>query len=284
MAAYLHDGISLYLDRLYDWDEYFRLRKGDGVDVAAEREALREVLATCAEICASLEPESRAGWYEAAKLENGEVVQPAHVRNGYEKLRAAGLVSFGVAERFGGFELPATIANVILQMVSRADAALMTVMGLQAGVAEDIQRYASEELCQRYLPRFVSGEVQGRDGPDRAGRGIRSRRDPDPRGRGERALLPRRPEDLHHQRRRRGASRARARRGDVRAVQGHHEGAVALPVSAHAARRKAERRLDRTARAQARHSRLADGGGALRARGGLAHRRAAPRASRPCST
>ncbi len=161
MAAYLHDGIALYLDRLIDWDDYFRLRKGEGVDVDAERAALRGVLETCAEICASMEPESRAGWWEAATLENGVVVQPAHVRDGYEKLRAAGLVSFGVAERFGGFELPATIANVILQMIARADAALMTVMGLQAGVAEDIQRYASEELCQRYLPRFVSGEVQG---------------------------------------------------------------------------------------------------------------------------
>ena len=84
MAAYLHDGITLYLDRLYDWDEYFRLRKGDGVDVGAEREALREVLATCAEICASIEPESRAGWYEAAKLENGQVVRTATGRNSDE--------------------------------------------------------------------------------------------------------------------------------------------------------------------------------------------------------
>jgi len=161
MADYLHDGITLYLDRLLDWDEYFRLRKGEATDLEAERSALRGVLETCAEICSSIEPEARAGWYEAAKLENGEVVQPDHVKNGYEKLREAGLVSFGVAERFGGFELPATIANVILQMVSRADAGLMTVMGLQAGVAEDIQRYAPDELAQQYLPRFVSGEVQG---------------------------------------------------------------------------------------------------------------------------
>jgi len=161
MAAYLHDGITLYLDHLFDWDDYFRLRKGEGVDVAAERAALRGVLETCAEICAGIEPEALAGWWEAAKLENGQVVQPPHVRNGYERLREAGLVSFGVHERFGGFELPATIANVILQMIARADAALMTVMGLQAGVAEDIQKYAPEALAQQYLPRFVSGEVQG---------------------------------------------------------------------------------------------------------------------------
>lgn len=161
MAAYLHDGIALYLDHLIDWDDYIRLRKGEDADVGAEREALRGVLETCAEICEAIEPASRAGWWEPAKLENGEVVTPAHVRDGYQRLASAGLVSFGVDERFGGFALPATIANIILQMVARADAALMTVMGLQAGVAEDIQRYASEELCQRYLPSFVSGEFQG---------------------------------------------------------------------------------------------------------------------------
>jgi alkylation response protein AidB-like acyl-CoA dehydrogenase len=161
MAAYLHDGIALYLDHLFDWDDYFRLRKGDSVDVAAERAALRGVLETCAEICQQHEPEALAGWWEAAKLENGVVVQPAHVRNGYAKLKEAGLVAFGVHDRFGGFELPATIANVILQMIARSDAALMTVMGLQAGVAEDIQKYAPDELAKLYLPRFVSGEVQG---------------------------------------------------------------------------------------------------------------------------
>jgi hypothetical protein len=46
-------------------------------------------------------------------------------------------------------------------MVSRADAGLMTILGLQAGVAEDLQRYGSDALKQEYLPRFASGEVMG---------------------------------------------------------------------------------------------------------------------------
>ena len=46
-------------------------------------------------------------------------------------------------------------------MVARADAGLMTILGLQAGVAEDIQTFASEELKDRYLPRFASGEIMG---------------------------------------------------------------------------------------------------------------------------
>ncbi len=37
----------------------------------------------------------------------------------------------------------------------------MTIVGLQAGVAEDIQKYGSEGIKSTYLPRFASGEVQG---------------------------------------------------------------------------------------------------------------------------
>ena len=49
----------------------------------------------------------------------------------------------------------------ILQMIARADAGLMTIIGLQAGVAQDIQAYAPDELKARYLPRLAAGEVQG---------------------------------------------------------------------------------------------------------------------------
>ena len=161
MAAYLHDGMVLYLNRLIDWESYYRLRKGDHVDVESERAALLGVLETAAEVCAQIEPESRQGWEDPARLVDGEVIHPEHIQRGYERLREAGLVSLGVSERYGGFELPTLISTMVTEMISRADASLMTVVGLQAGVAEDIQGYASEELCQLYLPRFVSGELQG---------------------------------------------------------------------------------------------------------------------------
>ncbi len=161
MASYLHDGILVYLEGLVDWDQYFRQRKGDGVDVEAERAALRGVLETCGEVCAEIEPMAREGWENAATLEDGEIVKPEHSRRGYELLRDAGLVSLSVKEEHGGFELPTLLSNIVLQMVSRADAGLMTVVGLQTGVAEDIQSFASEDLCRQYLPGFASGEFQG---------------------------------------------------------------------------------------------------------------------------
>lgn len=161
MSEYLGDAVLLYLQELIDWESYFNWRKGEASDVEVDRAALREVLETAAQICEEQEPALRAGWEESARLEDDQVVYPKHIQETLDKLREAGLISFGVDEEYDGFGLPSFVANVILQMVSRADAGLMTILGLQAGVAEDIQMYASEELKRAYLPRFASGEVMG---------------------------------------------------------------------------------------------------------------------------
>jgi alkylation response protein AidB-like acyl-CoA dehydrogenase len=161
MSSYLNDAILLYINELIDWDSYYLWSKGVDADVDAERAALIEVLETAASVCAEIEGLAREGWHEAARLEDGEVVYPDHIRKGYEMLAELGLVSYGVESKYGGFELPAVIENIIIEMVARADAGLMTIIGLQAGVAEDLQMYGSEELKDAYLPRFASGEVMG---------------------------------------------------------------------------------------------------------------------------
>jgi alkylation response protein AidB-like acyl-CoA dehydrogenase len=51
-------------------------------------------------------------------------------------------------------------------MVSRADTSLMTIIGLQAGVALDIEKYGDDATKERYLPQFAAGEHQGADGSD----------------------------------------------------------------------------------------------------------------------
>lgn len=161
MSGYLHEGISLYLGDIVDWETYFRYRKGSDADVEGEVAALRGVLETCAEVCERLQGPALEDWESSPTLEDGRVRLPDHVQHGYEELRRAGLVSLGVAEAYGGFDLPVLLCNIAIQMVSRADPSLMTIVGLQAGVAEDIQKYAPEELRRAYLPRFVSGEIQG---------------------------------------------------------------------------------------------------------------------------
>jgi len=75
-------------------------------------------------------------------------------------LAQADLMGATLPRRFGGLNLPGIIYTMATEIVSRADASLMNVFGLQ-GIAETINLFASEEQKQAYLPRFASGDVTG---------------------------------------------------------------------------------------------------------------------------
>jgi alkylation response protein AidB-like acyl-CoA dehydrogenase len=153
--------MQLFIDHRFDWARYFKLRRGDGVAVADEVATFKEVLGTTGEICQAIAEGARGHWHEEVKLVDGQVVVPPHITAGYEKLRAAGLLCLTMDPGFGGYGLPALVNTPYLEMVARADSSLMTIIGLQAGVALDIEKYGTDDLRKRYLPRFVSGELQG---------------------------------------------------------------------------------------------------------------------------
>ncbi|MHC4337543.1 MAG: acyl-CoA dehydrogenase family protein, partial [Planctomycetota bacterium] len=52
------------------------------------------------------------------------------------------------------------VYSMAIEIVSRADAALMNIFGLQ-GIAETINAFASEEIKQKYLHDFAAGKVTG---------------------------------------------------------------------------------------------------------------------------
>jgi alkylation response protein AidB-like acyl-CoA dehydrogenase len=155
-------GMRLYVDRMIDWDRLLRLRQGDGVDVEAEVGAYRTILETAAALAESFQPEARAHWSDEALLtDDGGATSPPHIRKAYEKLAEAGLVSLSVSDAYGGYGLPATLNGMVFEMLARADPSLMMVVGLQTGAANDIEKYGSEEIKRKWLPRFASGEVEG---------------------------------------------------------------------------------------------------------------------------
>ncbi|MCH8082791.1 MAG: acyl-CoA dehydrogenase family protein [Myxococcales bacterium] len=154
--------MRLYLDHLVDWKGLLEIRSGGTADVDAEVGAYRTILETAAALAASFESEARKNWAAEAELTpDGGAQSPPHIRQAYDQLREAGLVSMTVGEQYGGFGLPAMLNGVFLEMISRADTSLMMVVGLQTGAASDIERYASDEVKAAFLPRFTSGEVQG---------------------------------------------------------------------------------------------------------------------------
>jgi len=162
LADYFNAGMRLYLDHLIDWKGLLDIRSGGTSDVDAEVGAYRTILETAAALAASFEPEARKNWAAEAELTpDGGAQSPPHIRQAYDQLREAGLVSMTVGEQYGGFGLPAILNGIFLEMISRADTSLMMVVGLQTGAASDIEQYASDEVKDAFLPRFTSGEVQG---------------------------------------------------------------------------------------------------------------------------
>jgi alkylation response protein AidB-like acyl-CoA dehydrogenase len=162
MPDFFGPGMRLYLDRLIEWDPMLGLRQADDVDVEAEVGAYRTILETAAALAESFQAEAREHWAEEAVLTpDGGATSPPHILNAYEKLREAGLVCLTVSDAYGGYGLPTLLNGIYLEMVSRADASLMMVVGLQTGAAADIEKYGSEEVKRKWLPRFAAGEVQG---------------------------------------------------------------------------------------------------------------------------
>ena len=92
--------------------------------------------------------------------EDGSVQRPKGTVESLEKLAQADVMGFTLPHRFGGLNFPNLVYSMAIEMVSRADAALMNIFGLQ-GIAETINAFASEEIKQEYLPQFADGKVTG---------------------------------------------------------------------------------------------------------------------------
>ena len=105
-------------------------------------------------------PRAEAVDRAGSELIDGEVCYAPAISEALERLRRADLMGITLPRKYGGLNFPISISVMIVEMVSRADPALMNIFGLQ-DIAETINKFASEEVKAAYLPRFASGEVTG---------------------------------------------------------------------------------------------------------------------------
>ena len=92
--------------------------------------------------------------------EDGSVTRSERIKESIEKLGQAEVMGFTLPYRFGGLNFPNLVYSMAIEILSRADAALMNIFGLQ-GIAETIDAFASEKIKQKYLPDFSAGKVTG---------------------------------------------------------------------------------------------------------------------------
>ncbi|MDD5599367.1 MAG: acyl-CoA dehydrogenase family protein, partial [Victivallaceae bacterium] len=128
---------------------------------ADAQDNFKRVLEVVGEICAeNIAPRSTEVDENGPHFENGVVTYyPLTVQN-IKDLNDAGVSGAMLGHKYGGLNFPCSIYTMMTEMVSRADASLQNLFGLQ-DIAETISEFGSDEQKDKYLPLFARGEVDG---------------------------------------------------------------------------------------------------------------------------
>ncbi|AGA89297.1 acyl-CoA dehydrogenase [Thioflavicoccus mobilis 8321] len=121
----------------------------------------RKVLEIVGDIAANtVAPQAAAIDEEGSHFAEGKVTYAKGIQEAIKRLTEAELMGFTLPRRYGGLNLPTTVYTMAIEMISRAEASLMNLFGLQ-DIAETVNKYGTEEQRQEFLPQFASGEATG---------------------------------------------------------------------------------------------------------------------------
>jgi len=145
-------------ERGYDYaDEYSTAPR----NYADAMENYRLILEILGEISAKvIAPTAVEADAKGAKFENGVVDYADVTKEALKALKQAELMGAMLPWKYDGLNLPESIFQMMVEIVSRAEPGLMTIFGMQE-LASFIHEYADDEIKDRFLPKFSSGEVTG---------------------------------------------------------------------------------------------------------------------------
>lgn len=131
------------------------------VDYQDAMDNYRKVLEIVGDIAGNIiAPNASSVDEEGAVYKDGKVEYARGTRQALDQLSKAELMGFTLPRRFGGLNCPTTIYTMAIEMVSRADASLMNIFGLQ-DIAETINKFGDEPQKSEFLPKFSSGKYTG---------------------------------------------------------------------------------------------------------------------------
>ena len=120
-----------------------------------------DVLEVVGDICAGpIFERSRQIDKEGHLCENGDVTMNPLVLDNLNDFKEMNLMGISLPYEYGGLNMPQTIKIAIIEMVSRADASLMTLVGLQ-DIAETISDFGSDLQKETYIPSLATGKATG---------------------------------------------------------------------------------------------------------------------------
>ncbi len=121
----------------------------------------RLLLNVLGDICANhVAPRAAEADEEGAHFQDGRVSYAAATQEALERLRQADLMGSMLPWEYGGLNVPVSILQMMIEIISRAEPGLMSIFGLQE-VSATIAEYGDGEMKARLLPRFARGELTG---------------------------------------------------------------------------------------------------------------------------
>ena len=97
---------------------------------------------------------------EGNTVTDGKVTYHKLVRENLLDFQRAQLMGISLPRAYGGLNMPQVVKIAVLEMVSRADASLMNLVGLQ-DIGETINEFGSKEQKQKFIPGLAGGDATG---------------------------------------------------------------------------------------------------------------------------
>ena len=123
---------------------------------------LEMIIDEAAKMCEkTLLPLNQSGDLEGCKFENGKVTTPKGFKDAYKNFSENGWQGIKVSEKYGGQNLPYFMNMILDEMVSSSNMSFGLYPGLTSSAIDAIEKSASEELKNLYLPKLTTGKWTG---------------------------------------------------------------------------------------------------------------------------
>ena len=154
--------LQMVVEVLEDCYKYQKEYPAAPRNYADAKDNYRLLLTLLGDICGErIAPRAAEADEEGVRLIEGKVIYADATEDAMALLRQAGLLFATLPWEYGGLNLPESILQMCVEIVSRADSAVMSVYGLQELAAIAIWEYGDDEMKSRILPRMVEGELVG---------------------------------------------------------------------------------------------------------------------------
>ncbi len=124
-------------------------------------ENYRKVLEIVGDLAGNyISPRSADVDHEGAQFSEGHVEYAQGTQQNIKELSQADLMGMILPRKYGGLNFPFTIYMMAVELLSRADASLMNIFGLQ-DIGDTIRKFGDEDQRQEFLPKISTGEHTG---------------------------------------------------------------------------------------------------------------------------